>query len=207
MLSELVAGQVGAAVHRVQLVSELVEATLGTLGALTAAQEISDPYTAGHAEEVACLCEAVARRISLDRHEQQVIRRAGTLHDIGKIGVPDEILRKRGRLTEHEMAELQQHALIGARLLEPIPFFAEVHPLVRSAHERWDGSGYPDGLVGESIPLGARIICACDAWHAMTSERPYRPAMPPDEARRELEANAGTHFDPDVVVTLLEILG
>ena len=105
------------------------------------------------------------------------------------------------------MAELRQHAVIGARLLEPIPFFVGVHPLVRSAHERWDGSGYPDGLAGESIPLGARIICACDAWHAMTSERPYRPAMPGDEARRELEANAGTQFDPDVVVALLEILG
>ena len=117
------------------------------------------------------------------------------------------MLNKPAKLTDEEFEEIKQHTVIGARMLERIPFFEDVHPIVRSAHEHWDGRGYPDGLAGEKIPLGARIVCACDAFHAMTSDRPYRPAMPEADAIRELADNSGTQFDPEVVDALVsEIL-
>ena len=113
---------------------------------------------------------------------------------------------KPGKLDAQEREEIEQHTLIGQRMLERIPFFAGVHPLVRSAHEHWDGRGYPDRLAGEDIPLGARIICACDAFHAMISDRPYRAAMPIDEALAELRHGAGSQFDPQVVRALDRVL-
>jgi HD-GYP domain-containing protein (c-di-GMP phosphodiesterase class II) len=131
---------------------------------------------------------------------------AALLHDIGKIGIRSEILTKPDRLTGPEFEEIKQHTVLGARMLERIPFFRDVHPLVRSAHERWDGAGYPDGLAGEQIPLGARIVCACDALHAMTSDRPYRAAMSLSEACDELRRCAGGQFDPRVVAALVAAL-
>jgi putative nucleotidyltransferase with HDIG domain len=129
----------------------------------------------------------------------RTVRYAALLHDIGKIGIPGEILSKPEALSQEEFEQIKKHTVIGARMLERIPFFEEVHPLVRSAHERWDGRGYPDALAASEIPLGARIICACDAFHAMTSDRPYRAAMPPVEAIAELRRHAGRQFDPTVV--------
>jgi HD-GYP domain-containing protein (c-di-GMP phosphodiesterase class II) len=145
------------------------------------------------------MSEAVARRLGLKPAEVRTIRYAALLHDIGKIGIRTEILLKPGKLTAEEFAEMKQHTLIGQRILEPIPFFAGVHRLVRWAHERWDGGGYPDGIGGEDIPLGARIVAVADAFDAMTSQRPYSLPRPPEAALEELRRCAGTQFDPDVV--------
>jgi HD-GYP domain-containing protein (c-di-GMP phosphodiesterase class II) len=131
------------------------------------------------------------------------LRYGALLHDVGKIGVPGELLRKAGPLSAEERQKMDTHTAIGARMLERIPFLAPVAPLVRSAHERVDGGGYPDGLAGEEIPLGAMVIATCDAYHAMTSNRSYRQAMPQQTAIRELEANAGTQFDAGVVAALI----
>ena len=204
VFADLVAAHVSAALDRARLRSELEGTLMTTLAALCDALEQKDAYTAAHAHDVADLSERVAERLELDCAEVRTIRYAALLHDIGKIGIRTEILTKPGKLTEAEFFEMKQHTLIGQRILEPIPFFADVHRLVRWAHERWDGAGYPDGIAGEEIPLGARIICACDALHAMTSTRPYRAAMPLEDAIEEMRRCAGTQFDPDVVVALVE---
>jgi putative nucleotidyltransferase with HDIG domain len=206
LLAETIVAQVGAALHRHQLFVELERAFATTLSALSSALEMKDAYTADHADEVALLCGRVGEALGLEADSMRSLRYAALLHDIGKIGIPSEILNKPARLTEEEFELIKQHTVIGARMLERIPFFRDVHPLVRSAHERWDGGGYPDGLAGERIPLGARIVSACDAFHAMTSDRPYRAAMSISEARDELGRHAGSQFDPRVVAALLAAL-
>jgi putative nucleotidyltransferase with HDIG domain len=173
-----------------------------TLAALSDALEHKDAYTAEHAREVEQLVERVGARLGLGGEELRTVRYAALLHDIGKIGIPSEILNKPSRLTEDEFEQIKQHTVIGARMLERIPFFEHVHPLVRSAHERWDGRGYPDALAASEIPLGARIICACDAFHAMISDRPYRAAMSVVDALAELRRHSGRQFDPRVVDAL-----
>jgi HD-GYP domain-containing protein (c-di-GMP phosphodiesterase class II) len=133
----------------------------------------------------------------------QDLEYAAILHDIGKIGVPTEILTKPGPLDDQEWRIVQRHTEIGWSLLKDIPFLRRVADIVRSAHERWDGTGYPRGLAGEQIPLESRIIFVCDAWHAMRSDRPYRAALEADEARTRLADGAGTQFDPNVVEIFL----
>jgi putative nucleotidyltransferase with HDIG domain len=203
LLAHVVASQVGAAIHRCQLVEELEGAFLTTVGVLADAVELQDAYTADHANEVADLAAAVGRRMGISGAELDRLRYGALLHDVGKIGIPGEILRKPGPLTAAERERMDEHTAIGARMLERIPFLAPVAPLVRSAHERFDGGGYPDGLAAEEIPRGAMIIATCDAFHAMTSNRTYRRAIDHEQAVRELEANAGTQFDPLVVAALL----
>jgi diguanylate cyclase (GGDEF)-like protein len=203
VFADLVAAHVGAALDRARLRGELESTFMTTLAALCDALEQKDAYTAAHAHDVAELSEGVAARLGLSPDEVRTVRYAALLHDVGKIGIRTEILTKPGKLTEDEFAEMKQHTLIGQRILEPIPFFSGIHRLVRWAHERWDGAGYPDGMAGEDIPLGARIICACDAFHAMTSDRPYRAAMPLSEALAEIGRHAGTQFDPRVVEALV----
>jgi putative nucleotidyltransferase with HDIG domain len=207
MLAEIVAGQVGAAIHRCQLLGELEGAFTATIGVIADAVELQDSYTADHANEVADLALRVGERMGVTGAELERLRYGALLHDVGKIGVPGEILRKAGPLTPRERALMDQHTAIGARMLEKIPFLAPVAPLVRSAHERVDGGGYPDGLAGDQIPRGAMIICTCDAFHAMTSDRTYRRAMDHDEAIAELRASAGTQFDELVVEALIAELG
>ena len=207
LLAHIVAGQVGAAIYRCQLVDELEGAFLTTLGVLADAVELQDAYTADHANEVAALAVRVGERMGLADAELDRLRYGALLHDVGKIGVPGELLRKAGPLTDEERAKMDAHTAIGARMLERIPFLAPVAPLVRSAHERVDGGGYPDGLRGEEIPRGAMIIATCDAYHAMTSDRSYRKAMDKDAATRELLANAGAQFDHAVVESLIAELG
>jgi two-component system, cell cycle response regulator len=164
------------------------------------------PRMAAHHRAVAQMAAGVARRIGLDGEQLHAVIRAAELHDVGKIAVPDEILNKPGALTEPELEVMRRHAVVGEEILsgfEP----AAVAALVRSSHERWDGSGYPDGLRGEAIPLGARIIAICDAYDAMTNERPYRPARSAAEAVEELRHGAGRRFDPALVAVFVGELG
>lgn len=204
LLADTAAAQVGSALHRCELVQELEDAFLTTLGVLSDAVERRDVYTARHADAVCELSIAVARRLGIAGAQLRAVRHAALMHDLGKVGVRSELLLKPARLERHELEEMRQHTVIGAGMLARIPFFADVAPLVRSSHERWDGDGYPDGLAGASIPLGARVIAACDAFHAMTSDRPYRRAMSWAGAILELRACAEGQFDPEVVAALLE---
>jgi diguanylate cyclase (GGDEF)-like protein len=149
--------------------------------------------------DVAELAIAVARRLPMLPEEVDVMARAAELHDVGKIAVPDQILGKAGPLDEGELDFIRQHTLVGERILAAAPALQPVARIVRTSHERWDGSGYPDGLAGEQIPLGARVIAVCDAYHAMTSDRVYQSPMTTAEALAELRSCAGTHFDPQVI--------
>ena len=203
LLATMIAAQVGAAIHRSRLSHDREDTFMTALGVLCDALETKDSYTAAHAREVADLCEQVGARLGVGGEELRNLSYAALLHDIGKIGVRAEILRKPGPLEDYEFEEIKLHTVIGADMLSRIPAFAGVQSLVRSAHERWDGHGYPDGLHAQEIPLGARIICACDAFHAMTSDRPYRDAMPIPVAIAELRAGAGRQFDPEVVDALI----
>jgi putative nucleotidyltransferase with HDIG domain len=203
LLAHVVAGQIGAAIHRCQLVGELEDAFLTTIGVISDAVEMQDSYTASHANEVADLAVRVGERMGIGGVCLDRLRYGALLHDVGKISVPSEILRKPGPLTDEERARMDEHTAIGARMLERIPFLTPVAPLVRSAHERHDGRGYPDGLAGEEIPRAAMVIAACDAFHAMTSDRSYRKAMSVPAAEAELRANSGSQFEPGVVEALL----
>jgi diguanylate cyclase (GGDEF)-like protein len=158
-----------------------------------------EPEMESHADDVTRLAVEVGREMGLDGEEIDVLARAAEMHDVGKIAIPDEILNKPGQLDQMEWELMRRHTLIGERILGASPALAPVAALVRCAHERWDGAGYPDGLRGDEIPLGSRIIFVCDAFDAMTSDRPYKQAMTETEALAELRLNAGTQFDPAVV--------
>ena len=174
--------------------------------ALLAALNARDGYTGGHSRAVVNLTECVARRMGLSENELRLARQVALLHDIGKLGVPDSVLRKPGPLDAHEWAVMREHPVIGARIVSSIPGLDDLAPAIRAEHERWDGNGYPDGLAGGEIPFASRIVFVCDAYHAMISNRPYRKAMPEALARRELRRAAGSQFDPAVVDSLLEEL-
>ena len=173
MLADTVAALAGAALHRCELLAELEGAFLTTLGVLSDAVELKDGYTGAHAAEVANLAEAVGRRLGLDGEALRLVGYAALLHDVGKVSVRSELLAKPSALTTEEYEEMKEHSAAGARMLERIPMFEAVAPLVSATHERCDGGGYPDGLAGEAIPIGARITGAGDAYHAMTSDRPF----------------------------------
>jgi HD-GYP domain-containing protein (c-di-GMP phosphodiesterase class II) len=161
-----------------------------------------EPTLHGHVHDVGRLAVEIGRRFDLDSEELDELRRAAELHDIGKLAVPEEILHRSGPLSEEEERFMRQHTLIGERILNVAPALREVARLVRSSHERWDGEGYPDRLAGPEIPLGARIIAACDAYDAMVSERSYQTPRSPAEAISELRRHAGTQFDARVVEVL-----
>jgi diguanylate cyclase (GGDEF)-like protein/putative nucleotidyltransferase with HDIG domain len=198
---------------RVQLKAEAAEPSAGpgpmhqdAVAGLAGALLERDRYTGEHSEEVLGLVEQVARGLALEENEVQRIRFAALLHDIGKVAIPDDILHKPGPLDDRELSVMREHSAIGERIVRSIPGLGNVARIVRHEHERWDGEGYPDGLRGEEIPVGARIILACDAYHAMISDRPYRKAMSHSEAIRELAVNAGTQFDPTVTELLIGCL-
>ena len=205
-LVRLVAGHVSAALRSAELYDQLEHAYLGTAEALGAALEAKDSYTASHSRALVANTDAVGRAMGLDDHARRNLRFGAAFHDIGKLAIPESILNKKGPLLPSERATIEQHTVIGDQILASIEFLADVRPLVRHGHERWDGAGYPDGLAGEDIPMGARIIFACDALDAMTTDRPYRAALGLDEARAELRHHAGTQFDPAVVDALLSVI-
>jgi putative nucleotidyltransferase with HDIG domain len=206
LYAETIAAAIGASLHRSQLYEELEGTFMRTLAVLSDALEAKDSYTAAHAREVADLAVRVGRAVGMDPDDLRTLSYAALLHDIGKIAIRTEILHKPGPLDPDEYEEMKAHTVVGAQMLERIPYFAGVHPLVRSSHERWDGAGYPEGLAREDIPLGARVIAACDAYHAMTSDRPYRGAMDESSAIAELRDGSGTQFDPEVIDALLALL-
>jgi diguanylate cyclase (GGDEF)-like protein len=203
---ETVADQLGSAVRSAILYEQLERAYLGTAEALGAALEAKDVPSPERARSIIQLAEAVGRRLGMDGDELRKLRYAAAFHDIGRIAVPESLLNKPGPLTDSEHEQLQKHTLMGEEILQPVGFLSDVLPLVRHGHERWDGEGYPDHLAGERIPLAARIILACDAYEAMTSDRPYRAAMSPEGVRRELRLHSGTQFDPAVVEALMAVL-
>jgi diguanylate cyclase (GGDEF)-like protein len=173
---------------------------------LMATMSERDDCLTKHNHSVATLAERLAERLGLAPEQIATTRHAAELHDVGKVAIPDEILSKPGPLTDDEWVFMRQHPVIGERILSAAPALAQVAMLVRASHERHDGSGYPDGLAGEEIPIGARIIAACDSFAAMTADRPYRAACSDADAIRELERCTGTQFEPDVVVPLIELL-
>ncbi|MEA2310196.1 MAG: hypothetical protein QOE28_164 [Solirubrobacteraceae bacterium] len=184
----------------------LMAAAAGSVQALLDGLTARDGYTGAHSHAVVDLAQAIGRRLELDDIPLVNLHWTAVLHDIGKLGVSDAILRKPGKLTDAERLEMRRHAEIGERIIAATPEFAHLARSIRAEHERWDGGGYPDGLVGEEIPLSSRIVFVSEAYHAMTSDRPYRAALPAAEARRELERNSGTQFDPTVVDAALAIL-
>jgi putative nucleotidyltransferase with HDIG domain len=192
---------------RLQQLAELTDAYQGTALLLGDFVEADDAYTGEHCKGVVRLALAVADELGLDAARKRTVEFAALLHDVGKIAVPKEIINKRGRLNEREWAIMKTHTIEGQKMLDRVGgLMLEIGRIVRASHERWDGTGYPDGLAGESIPLESRIVSACDAFNAMTANRSYRAAMSLADAREELERNAGTQFDPEVVRALLSVL-
>jgi HD-GYP domain-containing protein (c-di-GMP phosphodiesterase class II) len=164
-----------------------------------------DPYTRHHSELTAIYAATIARAMHLDEEQVKLVYRAALLHDVGKIGIADKILKKPGRLSDEDYEQIQMHPEFSYRILEN----AEMEPIAtwtRHHHEHWDGSGYPDGLVGEQIPLGSRIILVADAFEAMTSDRVYRRALGTQQALHELRANAGTQFDPNIAALMIRLV-
>ncbi len=162
-----------------------------------------DRYTGEHSDSVVDMAGAVARHLGLAVEEIDRVRAAALLHDIGKVGIPDAVLHKAGTLDADEWELMREHPAIGERILRVVPGLGQIARIVRHEHERWDGTGYPDGLAGREIPMGSRIILACDAYHAMTSDRPYRLAMSHAHAVEELAVRAGAQFDPEVTAALI----
>ena len=188
-----------------QRTRELEEAQGEILARLAAAAEHRDDDTGRHTLRVGELSAAVAETLRLPREAVELIRAAAPLHDVGKIGVPDHILLKAGKLTPEEFAVMKAHTTIGAAILAGgrSALVIEAERIALNHHERWDGTGYPNGLVGTAIPLGARIVAVADVFDALTHERPYRPAWPLDRVIEEIRAQSGHHFDPDVVAAFL----
>jgi putative nucleotidyltransferase with HDIG domain len=186
-----------------RLYDDIERSYLQTVGALTNAIEAKDPYTKGHTERVAKLSMRMAEALGLSGQEKEHLRFAALLHDVGKIGINRDILRKLSALNEEETDEMRSHPGKGVQILTPIHFLKPVLSSIRHHHEHYDGTGYPLGLKGGEIPFKARILSIADAWDAMRSDRPYRAALSLEEAKRELLRHAGTQFDPDIVDVLI----
>lgn len=184
----------------------LQETTLETFAALGAAVEAKDRYTAGHGLRVTLVSILIAQELGLAADELDTLRHAATFHDIGKIAVPDHVLHRTGRLSDADFEAMKVHPVEGARICAKLAVLRDAVPLIRSHHERIDGRGYPDGLAGDEIPLGARIIAVADAWDAITSDRPYREGQPAFVALEEIRRCSNTQFDDRVVRAFIEVL-
>ncbi len=178
--------------------AKLERLSVATLEALVNALEAKDPFIRGHSTRVADLGALIAAELGLSDEQVEQVRMAGRLHDIGKIGIREEILTKEGPLTAEEYELVKQHVVIGSQILAPLQHLGEIIAFVRSHHERWDGQGYPDRLKAQEIPLGARILCAAEIYDALTTARPYQEKMPPEVAVERMRDLAGSVLDPDV---------
>jgi diguanylate cyclase (GGDEF)-like protein len=202
----LYAKTLGAATISTEPVSQTEREALGTIYALAAAVEAKDPYTYGHSRKVSRCCVALAETLQLPKQEIETIGAASILHDIGKIGIPDDLLKKTGPLSGDEWKIIRTHPKLGAAIISHVSSLSNLMPGVLYHHERFDGSGYPEGISGEAIPLHARIMAIADAFSAMTAARPYREALPHERVVDELRKGAGTQFDPSLVKRFLEIV-
>jgi HD-GYP domain-containing protein (c-di-GMP phosphodiesterase class II) len=176
-----------------------------TLSAFSGMLDARDSETEGHSQRVVAYALAIGQALQLGPQDLAALEVGALLHDIGKVGISDAILRKPGKLDPHEWAEMRRHPEIGFQLTSRIPFLDAASPLVRHHHERWDGRGYPDGLHGEDIPLAARIFAVADTYDALVSDRPYRPGCSHEEAIEEIQRSAGTQFDPQIVAVFLQV--
>jgi putative nucleotidyltransferase with HDIG domain len=181
--------------------------SVATLEALVNALEAKDPHLRGHSARVADLSASIAAQMGCSDESVEAIRTGGRLHDIGKIGIREEILNKQGPLTDTEFEHVKQHVLVGSQILAPLVHLKDVITFVRSHHERWDGCGYPDRLAGEAIPLGARIIGAVEIYDALTTSRPYQEKMPPEIAVERMRDLVGSMLDPAVHDALATVIG
>ncbi len=199
-LLALVGNQAGLAIHRARLAEALQGSFLDAIGAIVAAVDAKDGYTHRHSERVAATAVRIGRELSRSEEELETVKLSGLLHDVGKIGVPDSILNKAGALDGAELKEIKAHPIRGVQILSHIKAqtVREVLPGVRCHHEKWDGSGYPDGLAQQDIPWLGRILAAADALDALSSDRSYRKGLPLDEAVTHILQGAGSHFDPEV---------
>lgn len=200
------AKQASLAIQKARQHCIIEEVTFDTILTLAEAIESRASYTVGHVARLVEYAETIARSLRLPKAEVRAIRYGAALHDVGMLGVPDEILKKPGHLTQDEIAQIRMHPYHGSRLCKRAGFLAALVPIVYYHHERFDGKGYPEGLRGPGIPLGARIVAVADAYDAMTTERPYRAAMSEEEADEALRSEAGQQLDPDIVDALLDAL-
>jgi len=203
--ADAIAASVAVGIETAQLVEQQREQFIQTVTTLARAVEVRDQYTADHTRRVTDFSLMLAEQLNLSPNEKYQIQIGTPLHDIGKIGIEDAILRKPGKLTTGEFDHMKTHTTKGATMLDSMIHLLPMIPIVRHHHERWDGSGYPDGLAQDKIPLIARIVSVADAFDAMTSDRPYRTAMPADRAFLELIGKAGTHFDPTCVYAFMRM--
>jgi putative nucleotidyltransferase with HDIG domain len=201
-----IADQAAVALDELRLVGELKELSWGALRALARAIDAKSEWTTGHSERVTELALDMARELDVGEDKLEILNRGGLLHDIGKIGVPGRILDMAHTLSPEDRAIVDQHPVIGGRILEPIHAFRPSLPIVTQHHEHWDGTGYPEGLAGEQIDLLARILTVADVYDAMASDRPYRPGLDPAEVVRHIEKGRGSHFDPRAVDAFLSVL-
>jgi HD-GYP domain-containing protein (c-di-GMP phosphodiesterase class II) len=206
-LADAVAAGVSVGIESMAQTERQRELFLQTVAALAQAIELRDCYTGGHTQRVTAYSLLLAKELGLTAADCQTLQVAVPLHDIGKIGIPDQVLAKPGGLTEAEVEVMRTHVAKGLAIVEAVPDLGPAIPIIRSHHERWDGRGYPEGLSGEQIPLLARIVAVADAFDAMTSDRPYRCGMPLEDALEALKAAAGTQFDPDVVAAFTRLRG
>jgi putative nucleotidyltransferase with HDIG domain len=204
-LADAIAASVSAAIEISHLIAEQRNLYFQSLAALARTVNLRDQYTGDHTRRVTDYSLMLAQEMGLSLADQEALLIGTPLHDIGKIGVEDAILQKPSKLSPHEFDVMKTHVIRGGNILETIPNMASVIPIVRHHHERWDGTGYPDGLSGEQIPLLARIVGVADAFDAMTSDRPYRPALSLMQAFNEIEAKSGSHFDPACAQAFLRL--
>jgi putative nucleotidyltransferase with HDIG domain len=200
-----IGAQAGIAVERAKLIRGLEDLFIGAVRALTTSLEVRDTYTRGHSERVTAYSLAITEALSLPDEDREIVELSGLLHDVGKIGVPEAVLQKPGKLTDEEFEIIKRHSGEGAEIIRNIRhrFIADVSQAVRHHHERWDGKGYPDGVKGEDICLTSRILAVADTYDAMTSDRPYRKGFPIEKASAVLQECSGTQFDPVLVQAFL----
>lgn len=200
-----VTDQLAVALSNSKLLKDMQNLAIGTIEALARTVDAKSKWTSGHSDRVSILGGRISEAMGLTIAEQETVIRGGLLHDIGKIGIPLSIIDKPGELTDDEYEEVRNHPAIGAKILEPINAYQDILPLVKHHHEKFDGSGYPDGLKGDEIDIRARIMAVADVWDAVVSDRPYRAGWIHDKARKLIIDGAGTHFDPEVVETFLAV--